>query len=318
MRYLISVALVAMLAAACSDDDGTATDKPIFSVLTKDITIPAGTEITYCYYTHTTNTEPEVINKWDVQITNGIHHMIMFLNPSGVQPPDDTFEPDCSLVGLSMPIWMLASQESHDVIELPPDDGFGKPLGQTLPPKTAVYFQMHFINTSDQPIMGHLIVSTYGIPKGVEFTETAAYLTYNNSINLAPGVVNKVEQASCPVPQGVQFWNVVSHSHKQTTHTHIFDSETPDPAAMIYESDDWAHPVPRIWGATPFYTFKSPSVTWDCVYDNTGDNKDKTVVSGPSNRDNEMCMVASFMFPATKPVFCVYDTSIPGGCSCGE
>ena len=47
------------------------------------------------------------------------------------------------------------------------------------------------------------------------------------------------------------------------------------------------------------------------AYDNTGDNKNITVVSGSSAATNEMCMAVGYTFPATTAKFCVYDTSIP-------
>jgi hypothetical protein len=307
MRYLFTFVLVAM-GSACGMDQ---TDDGIVHMTTHDITVMPGEETLYCYYLHTPNTDTVAINRWVSEMTPGGHHAIMFVNPSGIQPADGTIEANCAIVGTSQPIWTFATQSLQDEMDLPLDDGEGKPVGQTVGPNTAVYIQIHVFNTRDEPLYVHIDLKGYEIPKGTAYTRTAAYLAYNNSISIPPDAVHHVESATCALPPNAKFVSMVTHSHKQTVNDHVMDGNT-----MVFENTDWEHPQTKFWAAQPFYQFTSPTITWACTYDNTGSNANKTLVTGPSTLTNEMCMVASFYFPANDPTFCVWDTSIPGGCAC--
>lgn len=311
LGFALAVGLVSVLAACSESADG---DGAAFSIVTKEVTIMPGEEVTYCYFTHTNNTKEALVDRWVSDMDLGSHHTIMFINPSGIQPEDGTLQlSDCGFVGNSMPIWLYATQTPHEELALPVDDGAGLPLAQVIPAKTAVYFQMHYLNATDEPITTHFQVKAYALDAGTPFTQTSAYLTYNNSISVPPGAIDHVETASCNVPPGVKFWTMATHSHKQTVHSEIKDAE-----ASLFSSTDWEHPGTSRWMTAPFYEFTAPQVTWSCTYSNIGDNAATTVVAGPSGRTNEMCMEYGFIFPATKPVICVWDTSIPGNCTCSN
>lgn len=79
----------------------------------------------------------------------------------------------------------------------------------------------------------------------------------------------------------------------------------PASTAVTFTSTDWEHPGAKTWMASPFYTFASGKLTYECTYDNTGSNAASTVVSGPSAETNEMCMATGYYFPATKPLICL-------------
>jgi len=85
---------------------------------------------------------------------------------------------------------------------------------------------------------------------------------------------------------------------------------------MVYQSDVWEHPPTLFWESTPFFKFQNPTLSWTCMYNNTGDNAANTIYSGQSSVTDEMCVTAGFYFPATNPLACIWDTTIPGGCSC--
>jgi hypothetical protein len=241
----------------------------------------------------------------------GIHHAIMFTNPSGEQPPDGSFDPnDCGIVGLSQPLWTYATVEQNEEMLLPTDDGEGRPVVQKIEANTAVYFSIHYINSTDAPLTVHFDLQAFELTDDVEYTETAPFLTYNNSIAIPPGVTDHVESATCDAPPGVKFWHASTHSHKQTMHNAIKDGDQ-----VVFQTDDWEHPGETVWAA-PFYTFTSSQLTWECTYDNTGSNRDITVTAGPTAEINEMCMARLFMIPASRAKFCVWDTTIPGNCVC--
>jgi len=272
---------------------------PAFAIASPDIMLMPGEEVTYCYYFHTPNTQTVAINKWVSVLAPGSHHMIMFLNPGGSQPADGTIDQNCGFGGSgnNLPVWTYATQTENQEEDLPADDGNGQPLAQNIPAGSAGYFQMHYLNATQNAISAHVDLKAYALPAGTSYTETEAYVTYNDDIKIPPNATGFVVTASCPVP-AAKFWTMSTHSHKQSVATQVTDA-----SSMLFASTDWEHPGAKDWPAPSFYTFSSPMLTWSCTYDNTGSNAANTVVSGPSAQTNEMCMATGYYFPATKPKF---------------
>lgn len=314
-------ALVIALVAACGgnggsgpggDDDATPdapTEPPPpangFRIKSKEIQIQPGEEVTYCYYFRTPNTKPMAINHWKSSMTPGSHHMIMFLTQNDAGTPDTVSSQDCGLNAAGGgAAWTYAAQMPDAEVALPSDDGTGKPLAQEIAPNTPGFFQMHYLNASDQVLTVSVTLDASALDDGAPYTKTAAYVTYNAQISIPAGATNDVETMTCDVPAGAKFWLMSTHAHKQATLTQVKDGQ-----AMVFESDDWEHPGAAAF-MTPaeFYTFESGKLTYSCTYNNP---TNRTITSGDSADTDEMCMASGYYFPATKPRFCVNNFLIP-------
>ena len=325
---IFGISLLAIVAChkaptGTGDDDTTADaasalGSAAFSITSPDIMLTPGEEETVCYFFHTSNTASVAINKWVSDMTPGSHHAILYMTPTGTPPPDGTVSMDsCGLGGTgnvsNLPIWTYATQTIHQEEDLPADDGGGKPLAQIIPANAAGYLQLHYLNASDSALTAHIDLEAYALPAATAYTETDAYVTYNQSISIPAGSTATTATASCPVPANVKFWSMSTHSHKQSVTTDVFDG-----ASLIVHSTDWEHPGAQNWMSTPFYTFTSPNLTWTCNYANDApppycnaagsspascSNANTMVVSGQSAVTNEMCMATGYFFPATAPQF---------------
>jgi hypothetical protein len=241
-------------------------------------------------------------------MTAGSHHMIMFRTLTGDQPADGTVD-DCS-GAIAVPIY--GTQIPHEEVQFPDDDGHGQPLGQELF-KTQGYFQMHYFNTSDEPVQAKVKVSAFAlIPEIAEsvgnYTKTDLVATYNNDITIPPHAMDLTLTATCPAIADTNIWQMSTHSHKQSVATKITDGST-----MVFESTDWEHPGDRRWSAPEFHQFQSGSMTWECTYTNMGDNQDRTIRAGQSAVTDEMCMMTGYYFPSSGPRGCFMDG---GSCTC--
>ena len=318
----------AVLVAGCGSDTGNGVDanggvdsnlgSAAFEIISKDVTLQPGDQVTYCYYFHPPNTTDVMVNKWVSDMSAGSHHAILYVNPGGTQPPDGTSNTDTCGVGggTNPPVWTYATQTEHQEEDLPPDDGNGKPLAQKIPPHTAAYFQLHYLNGTDAPLTAHIDLKAYALAAGTAYTQTDAYVTYNYQISSPAGQATPLPvTASCPLPAGVKFWNMSTHSHKQSTTTDVKDG-----SSMIFQGTDWEHPGAKTWMATPFYTFTATKLTWECSYKNNApgplcsdpasprndcSNRDRVVNQGLSAVDDEMCMATGYFFPSTGPKFYV-------------
>jgi hypothetical protein len=319
MRSSHAFVLVTML-AACGSDGGTGGDDTMttpdasdvdpptrgFQVISKEITIMPGQEITYCYYFRTPNTEAMAINKWKSVMTPGSHHMIMFTTPTEVMPEGTISASNCGFGGggnaSNIPVWTYAAQTANAEVALPGDDGAGMPLAQDIAPNTPAFFQMHYLNPSDTPIQVHVTLNAEALPAGATYTKTAAYITYNNAISIPPGANNLTTTKTCNTPPNTKFWMMSTHAHKQAIKTTVKNG-MPASTEIAFESTDWEHPGAKSWAATPFYSFAANQnkLTFECTYNNP---TDRTITSGDSAATDEMCMATGYFFPATKPVTC--------------
>ncbi len=294
MRSSLFVLAAAPL-VACGTDASAPVEQVAFSIQSSDLTINPGDEVTKCFYFHTPNTAQVNVNKWVSDMTPGSHHMIWFTN-FGSQPADGTID-DCSFSN-AFPIPTYVSQIEHQEVDFPTDEA-GVPLAQKVLPNTAGFFQMHYLNSTDSALTVHVTLDAYALEDGKPFTRTDLFFTYNNDIAIPPHATGYTVSATCPTKpdqiaemQGARFWQMTTHSHKQTVQAHIRDG-----ANMVLETDDWEHPTTESWKAPDFFTFSSGQMTWDCTYDNTGSNADTTVTSGQSAKTNEMCMGGGYYFP---------------------
>jgi hypothetical protein len=307
--FVFASLLIACGGTEGGDDDAPpiTEDEPAFTIVSSDITVMPGEEFTKCFYFTTPNTDKVVVHKWVSDMTPGSHHMIMFRTLTGDQPADGTVD-DCS-GSTAVPIY--GTQIPHEEIEFPDDDGFGKPLAQELF-QTRGYFQMHYFNPGDEPLLAKVTVSAYALipelAKNVgNYTKTDLVATYNNDIAIPPNAMNLTISATCPAIDG-NIWQMSTHSHKQSMTTRVSEGGT-----MIFESADWEHPGDRRWSAPDFHRFETGQMTWECTYTNLGDNASRTIRAGQSAATDEMCMMTGYYFPATGPKGCVMDS---GDCTC--
>ena len=277
-----------------------------FQVRTPDIEIQPGQEITYCYYFHTPNTAPTVVKSWQSRMTPGSHHMILYFT-SAADMPDGTLDPsgNCGTASslADLPVWTYLAQSADNEADMPSDDGTGKPVGMAVPANQPAVMQMHYLNTTEAPLTVHVTLDANGYPAGTAYTPAAAFVTYNTKIDIPAGSgQTATAQGSCDVSPSAKFFTLSTHSHKQAVETQVHDG-----AAMVLDSLDWEHPAVMTWGASPFFSFASGKLTYQCDYVNQGDAEIKT---GPSAQTNEMCMAIGYQFPATTSKLCLNSTVV--------
>jgi hypothetical protein len=309
-----SLAFVLLASAACGGNGpGTGDDDVItpdggddlppppergFRIESPSVELQPGDEKTFCYYFHTPNTEELAINHWKSVMTSGSHHMIMFMTQGDAQPEGTVTEQNCGIGanGSNAGVWTYAAGMEQAELSLPGDDGGGKPLAQEIAAGASGFFQMHYLNATDNPITAHVVVDAFALDAGAAYTQTAAFVTYNGNINIPAGATGHVESQTCSVPTNAKFWEVTTHAHKHMTHASVKDG-----SELVFETSDWEHPGAMLMDAGPFLTFASGKITYACTYDNPSN---QAIRSGESAQTDEMCMATTYYFPATRPMFC--------------
>jgi hypothetical protein len=323
MRGLGCVVAAAVVAcghrAAVRVDAAVGHDGTAFEIVTTDVTIAPGAQDMYCYHFHTP-AHAGPISRWVTDMNPGLEHAFVFIDTDPQPPPDGISPGDCSSSNRGTSYLIYATDIAHQETDLPSDDGSGVPLAQNIPPNTPGFIMLDYRNATTQPLVAHLDLQAYPPPPGSPFTQTDSYLAYLYNISIGPGATNVVTSASCPLPSGVKFWSMSTHTNKQSIATQVSDG-----ANAIFTSTDWQHPAAMTWSTAPFYSFASPQLTWQCTYNNNApppycdqstdraacSNADTTVVQGASPVTSEMCIAYGFFFPSTGPVF---EVGLNGNC----
>jgi hypothetical protein len=286
---------------------GTGGGEPAaFTVVTPDVTLQPAEAVSYCYYFHTPNAAALAIKKWTSDMTPGTHHLILSAGSAG-QPSDGTLSTAACGIGTgnTFPSWLYASHAAHGELALPADDGVGKPLGMAVPASQPMFLQMYFVNSTAGPLAAHVTLNGYAHPAGTTYTQTDAFVTYNNSISISPGATNVVASKTCSVPSAVKFWRVSTESHMQSTATDLKDG-----SSVLFTSTNWEAPGAITWLSAPFYSFTSGAMTYACTYNNTGPNSNRTIKTGSSLQTDEVCIGIAYFFPSTGPKFCLDNVSL--------
>jgi len=281
------------------DPDGGSLPAPVrgFQIKSPEIMIPHGTEITYCYYFKTPNTEALPIKSWQSHMSAGSHHMILYTTASEQKPAGTLSTDECGGAGLDAGVWTYSSQTVDQTFHMPADDGTGLPLAQNMPPGQPAYVQMHYLNATDDDIKVHIELNANAYDPGVAVRGAAPYVTYNANISIpaAPGSTASAS-GSCPVSPSLKFFTLSTHDHKQGIHTAVKDDTT-----MVFQSTDWEHPGQQDWGASPFFSFASGKLSYQCDYLNAAGTR-APIVDGPSAATNEMCMAIGYFFDPSSTV----------------
>jgi hypothetical protein len=262
-----------------------------FQVVSKAVAIPAGKEITYCYYFKTSNTVMLPIQSWKSHMSPGSHHMILYFTKTE-QQPEGTLTVNCGGgTGLAADVWTYSSQVEDQEFHMPGNDGTGLPLAQLVPPGQPAYIQMHYLNATDHEISAHVELNGNAYADGTTVRGAAPFITYKVQIAIDAAQGSKASvTGTCSVSSNLKFFTMSTHVHKQGVRTAVKDGGT-----MVFESTDWEHPGSTSWDAAPFFSFASGTLTNQCDYLNATGTM-QPIVQGPSAATNEMCMAVGYFF----------------------
>lgn len=211
-----------------------------------------------------------------------------------------------------------AIQNIDTLGEHPEDQG----IGSEVPPHQAVYANLHFVNTTPDPLLQEIWVNFIFIDEA-EVTQYVKPVTWYGGLdmNIPPGVhtVLENEPGTCTAPEEFRIGMLTAHAHASTSRvTTLMNGE------LLFEDYDWAEPTEWRYtrsidnptpdpdaqqgGAASGLIMATPGddFIWQCEVQNRG-----TTNLTFSNRvyDGEMCNVFGFYFTENRdagPWICAF------------
>jgi hypothetical protein len=301
LAFVLVTLVIACSSAKPVDPPDAGSPEPDFQIVSPSIDISSHGDFTYCYYFHTPNTRDLSIRRWVSHMTAGSQFMIMYITPTDLQTPGTLSTTNCGLASASIPGPVLAyAAVSPDAeIKLPADDGEGNVVGQTIGPNQSGFIQMHFLNTTNAVIHAHVELDAYAYPDNASIVPAGSFVTFNRFISLPSAkdtnnpTMDTVNGTCNVLPDGgkaPKFFLLTTHTYKQGVHTFVKDGNT-----TIFDSTSWADPGATHWNTSPFYTFASGSLTYQCEYANPNNY---SITVGDSAATAETCMVIGYYFPS--------------------
>lgn len=192
-----------------------------------------------CTYVTTPNEVEAFYDDWKNTLRPGSHHMIVAIQN---QPVEAAEAVPCGEGGLSSLGLLGGNSTALEPFEETAPENEG--LGRVVPPRAAVELQLHFFNTTDEPVLMEAWQNIY-YKDPAEVTETAAPIEAMAGLGMSvePGTT-EIIAGRIVAPQPLRVVDLYSHNHNHTLRFSAYlvragQSER----TRIYESYDWEHPL---------------------------------------------------------------------------
>jgi hypothetical protein len=251
-------------------------------------------ELTDCLFLTTPNDREVFWSEYHLRARTGTHHIIVYTGSS--DEPDGTLGP-CNL-GQDMRFFVGAQSgigPEGVVLDVPlpgPQPPENEGYAQRLPPRSRVAFQMHYVNTTKQPILREAWVNFhYEPPEQVKVVMDPIFFIGGLGMDVSPNTHTTVEAHGCTLPEdGPDQFRVVGmtgHMHAHGVRLSAWKVDKDGTRQLVYETFDWEEPLnaqfdsvrrnPSFDSAArrdaawtgPLTIQKGESLDWECEYRNT-------------------------------------------------
>ena len=283
MRGFPILLCLATLLPACGDGSPPPAGGDLMVALAP-LTVAPHQEAVYCEYLPADGSD-RWLSTFTTNMTPGSHHLIVFrVDESRAEKPPAPGRRVCDQLDLpeGMDGMLPGSQQPRTEVALPPG------VAMRLGPTHGVFFQYHYYNPGDAPLVANITWRAAAIPAD-QVTAPAGMMFYSNFALAVPPGSSKAT-LSCLVPTERTLLGATGHMHRRGT---WFDASVD--GADIYHSDSWLEAPLTAFPAPGLHLQRGARVSWTCTYVNSGTT---TYEFGPSALDNEMCILAALYYPA--------------------
>jgi hypothetical protein len=259
------------------------------------IDVPAGVETTQCIVVPLGNTEDVVMNGYSINLSQGSHHLIVYMTTDAEQDDPINCSPFTGLaLGTDVPI--VFANEKQESWSFPPG------IAMDIPANQMIKIEGHYINTTADDLQGTGTVTFDTAPKATAPAFQPASFDFFGTakINIPPNASFSTGPLFQAGLAGTHLVSVTTHQHRLGTRAQVWVG---DPGVMtdsIADDKDWSTPS---WSLiAPQYDFDGTNgLTFQCDWTNT---TDQTVTFGESALD-EMCFVGGYYYPSQGMYLCL-------------
>ena len=232
-------------------------------------------ETEFFYHTELNNNEEKYIDSVEIEMRSGSHHFILYTYPEGfsfaiedsterhLRNPDGSYN-ESVLSIMAHQIFFTGTQWPQLHIRFPTG------VALRIPPNTAVDQNPHYLNYSDDVILGEVYTNLHFADTEPEHIAEILQLNVIEELYLPPGDTTTIEKIfmfeDILIENGldplnttnidkINVFQLFSHAHEKMLEFEVFfvdsDPETPD--EVIYYNNDWEHPPINYYGEGYLY-----------------------------------------------------------------
>jgi hypothetical protein len=203
-------------------------------------TLEPGRETTECYFFSSPNETTVNFFQQVYRMRPGSHHLIMHMSIGGPERPEGW--DDCNDDEGYFPIGGTQS----GVSEFPPN-GLMAPedekLSRPLLPKTPMKFELHFVNTTDQPILREAWVNLENrVIEGGGQMLGGIFMIGGTNMNIPPGTTEIIKRTCTSSIPERRVVSLFGHRHAHTTRFSVWATRGGE-RELVYEDYDWKEAV---------------------------------------------------------------------------
>jgi hypothetical protein len=191
-----------------------------------------------CTYIVTPNDREIYYDDWQNKYRPGSHHMVV----NQVAAGDEQAGVACSGDGASNQ--GLVAGNTTTVMPLSDVAPENEGLARTLPAHTRVSMQLHYFNTTEEPILMEAWQNIYyADPDRVKGVSSPIESIAGLGMSVMPGTT-EVIRGKLTAPTALRVLELYSHHHDHTLRFSVFLRRAgSDESTQVYESYDWEHPL---------------------------------------------------------------------------
>jgi hypothetical protein len=269
-------------------------------------TVQPGEENTQCVFVKLGNLSQVHIGQFHNVLSGGSHHFIVYRLNTGTENTTPTdCQPFTGTLDPSKGAPIMITQRADEVLTLPQGVAF------TMQADQLIRLEMHYINTTDQPVdvKG---TSTFVPIADADFQNEADFLFAGSvDIDIPPNSTQTVGPKFIALPaefNGVKFFGLTGHAHHFGTNVRVWmASDVNDASQPVYDVQNWKWNEPETVHFDPARDFTKAGFRIICDYNNTSAS---TVKFGESAND-EMCFFWGYYYPSHGSRVC-FQTSQTG------
>ena len=267
-----------------------------FQMRMKSFVLPPATERETCEFRLTPNTKPFDIQRFELNMTPGSHHFVVWeylgqdhdpsAFPTGLVDspgcvgigPRDNFVANADLFGM---------QVSRGRTTFPPG------VAVRLEPHAFVLLNLHVKNASSEPLTAEAVFNMVPARKGT-VEHHAQTLTVGNAADIhIPARGTQSITSDWHSPADLNVVQLSTHEHKRGTHVDIrlIDADGAD-MGPLFTAGSWDHPGER-WFSPSFRISRGQGLRFTCEWANPDDK----VVKFGVTTDDEMCFATGYFYP---------------------
>jgi len=204
----------------------------------KKYVLMPGQETTDCVFMKTPNEAEVFHSEYHGRMRPGSHHMLVFTRSNDVADSD---APQACNQGLDTAMILGAQTPTIDIDRsqnpAPENDG----LAQKLTPRAQAVFQLHYLNTSNKPMLREAWANViYRDPSTVKILSDPIFFLAGLAANIPPGTT-RVSKGQAVAPQDVRLVAATGHYHAHTVRFSAW-SVIGGERRQIFEDYDWHDP----------------------------------------------------------------------------